>query len=187
MDWLGDSGWKCCDLRLCRGHNPPVERRARGRTGAVHSVDYKVVSLNGAFAVIEATIRGPAAKLAVILTDPQGRSDQRIVGKDEMISNSHTVQLSMDDPKVGKYVLAVKTIDPENIVWQKELVFSLTQLSVKDVTFGFEPNNWMGQFHGYQLRSIQIALRRPAICRLRLRTPRSHWMAAHLAATSRRV
>lgn len=41
-----------------------------------------------------------------------------------MISNSHTVELSVDDPQEETYVLVVKTIDPEKVTWRKEITFS---------------------------------------------------------------
>ena len=127
--------------------------------GSPYSVDHKVVSPNGFYAEIETTIKGPAAKLAVVLTDPAGKSDHVIVEKDQMMSNTHTLNLPMIEPQAGTYVLAVKTVDPEKIVWQKQVTFSAAQLSVKDVTFGFEPcKTWGGNFCGYGLGDVQIAL-----------------------------
>jgi hypothetical protein len=137
------------------GTAPGCSEQDGATWGSSYSVDYKVVSPGGDWAGIEATIKGPAAKLAVVLTDPEGKSEHAIVQKDEMMSNSHSVRLGMREPHAGTYVLAVKTVDPEAVVWRKELAFSAAQLSVKDVAFGFEPNT--GKF---ELRNVQIALKK---------------------------
>ena len=97
-----------------------------------YSVDYKIFT-DG----IKVTVKGPAAKLAVILTNPEGKTRIDIIDKDQMISNSHTVTLSMGDQPDGTYILAVKTVDPEKLVWQKELPLFIGQLTAKDIDFGF--------------------------------------------------
>ena len=64
-----------------------------GTWGSPYTADYKVVAPNRGYAVIETTVKGPAAKLAVILTDPQGQSEHTIIEKDQMMSNSCGVLL----------------------------------------------------------------------------------------------
>jgi len=78
-------------------------------------------------ACLIATVKGPAAKLAVILTDSQGRTRVEVIEKERMIANSERVLLGIPDSHSkpqGTYILAVKTFDPEKVVWQKEITFS---------------------------------------------------------------
>jgi len=89
-----------------------------------YSVDYKIVAVANS-AVVEATISGPAAKLAAVLTDSEGKSRVRIIEKEEMITNSQRVLLAAPDEGKSPYILAVKTVDPEKVVWQKEIAFSV--------------------------------------------------------------
>lgn len=105
-----------------------------------YSVDYKIVS-DGFNAGIEATVKGPAAKLAVILTDPKGVADIQTIEKSQMIANSQTVKVAMRDLQAGIWILAVKTIDPEKVVWQEDIPLSLGQLAVVDIgEFNLIPN-----------------------------------------------
>ena len=101
--------------------------RASTNWGSSYTVDYKVVSEGDSDARLKATVKGPAAKLAVILTDPKGESDTQIIEKECMISNSHTVELPMQNPREGTYVVTVKTVEPEKVVWKKNIPFSLGQ------------------------------------------------------------
>ena len=76
---------------------------------------------------IKVTVKGPASKLAVILTGLKGEADIIIIEPERMISNCQTAEFPL--PKqAGTYILAVKTFNPEKVVWQKEIVFSLDQL-----------------------------------------------------------
>jgi hypothetical protein len=139
----------------------PRPMDALGVFGSPYTADYKIVSEYQSVNV-EVMVRGPAVRLAVILTNPKGESDHIIVEKDQMISNSHTVKLSIDDPQVGKYVLQVKTVDPEKVVLQKEFTFSLDQLVVEDIKFHLEPvRDFMGGLRGgFTLDGLEIAIRK---------------------------
>jgi hypothetical protein len=55
----------------------------------------------------------------------------------------------------------VKTVDPEKVVWQKDIALSLGQLTVKDVSFGISPfNGWTGDsFCGYEITGIRLVLK----------------------------
>lgn len=125
-------------------------------------VDYKIDKRTDFCAVIEVTVKGKAAKLAVILTNPEGKSNVEIIESDQMIDNCQTVTLLMDEcPQPGTYILSVKTFEPEKVVYKKELNFSLNQLTVEDVKFNLEPaKSWMGEFEGYKLEGIEIVLRK---------------------------
>jgi len=62
-----------------------------------------------------------------------------------MISNSQTREVSMDPPQAGTWILAVKTLEPEKVVWQKDITFSSGQLMLKDVRFEYGPHQFPGQ------------------------------------------
>ncbi len=127
--------------------------------GSPYNVDYKITSHMGRV-FVTTTVRGPCAKLAVILVDPNRVAITEIIPEEKMIINCGIVEVPIDNPRAGKWVLIVKTFAPEKVVWQKKFAFSLDQLLIKDVTFGFEPDNSWGNFHGYKLTSIQIALQK---------------------------
>jgi hypothetical protein len=78
---------------------------------------------------LNVTVKGPAAKLAVIVTSPQGESSSEIINKDDMVTNRRTVQVSIAKgrPQLGIWALTVKTVDPEKVVCKKEISFSLTE------------------------------------------------------------
>ena len=122
-------------------------------------MDYKVVSEGDSDARLKATVKGPAAKLAVILTDPKGESDTQIIEKESMISNSQTVELPMQNPREGTYVVTVKTVEPEKVVWKKNIPFSLGKLAVTDVTFDLSPNPGQ-RFEGYFINGIKVVLKK---------------------------
>ena len=86
------------------------------KSGAVwnspYSADYKIVS-DSSTILLHVTVKGPAAELAVILTDPKGESDHCVIEKASMITNSQEVRLRMVDLQEGAWVLTVKTINPE--------------------------------------------------------------------------
>jgi hypothetical protein len=124
--------------------------------GSSYSVDYTIASPDGFDARFKTTVKGPAAKLAVILTDPKGESDTQIIEKESMISNSQTVELPMRNLREGTYVLTVKTVEPEKVVWQKNIPLSLGQLAVADVKFDLTPN--LGPFEGYCLEGVNVVL-----------------------------
>ena len=126
--------------------------------GSAYTVDYQMASAGGFDASLKTTVKGPAAKLAVILTDPKGESDTQIIEKENMISNCHTVELPMQTPRAGTYVLTVKTVEPERVVWKKNIPLSLGELAVVDVTCDLSPN--FGPFEGYFINSIKVVLKK---------------------------
>ena len=91
-----------------------------------YSADYKILPVNGVdryIAYVVVTVKGPAAKLAAILTDSRGKSSVMIIEKEQMISNTHEVWVSDVSGSGGEppYTLTVKTVDPEKVVWQKNI------------------------------------------------------------------
>ena len=147
-----------------------------GCSSSPYSVDYTLDSGGGFYAGLKVTVKGPAAKLAVILTDPKGESETQIITKENMIGNSQTVELPMQNPRAGTYILTVKTVEPEKIVWQKSIPFSLGQLAVTDVTFDFSPN--LGpRFEGSVIDDIKVVLTKDGNLPVSLMNARPHSMA----------
>jgi hypothetical protein len=110
--------------------------------GSPYSVDYKVGYQNEArdSLAMEVTVKGPAAQLAVILTNPEGETGVDQTSKEGMITNRHVFQLGMGDPQAGTWVLVAKTFDPEKIVWQQDINFSPPYLTVEDVKIDYGGN-----------------------------------------------
>jgi hypothetical protein len=103
--------------------------------GNPYSVDYKLAFVQGGSG-IKVTVKGPTARLAVILTDPKGQSNARFIERDEMIvNNCQTIELPMENIQAGTWILTVKTTDPEKIVCPSQKIeLSPSQLTtVKNI------------------------------------------------------
>ena len=123
--------------------------------GSPYSVEYKLFA-NRYYGGVQATVKGPAARLAIILTDSKGKSDVKIIEKEHLITNSETVSLNMEDPQAGTCVLAVKTFDPEKIVWQKKIALTPGISTVNDVKLKLDYNPAFNNY--WRLSGIQIVL-----------------------------
>lgn len=101
--------------------------KENGTTGSSqYSVDYKMLTRDKSpdpnYAGFEVTVKGQAADLAVILTDPKGEvSDVQKIEKDQMITNIQTQDVLMRTSQAGTWVLTVKTVNPERVIWQKKI------------------------------------------------------------------
>jgi hypothetical protein len=131
------------------------------------SMDYKIVEDPGEVPRIAITVKGPATRLAVILTRPNGEASiVETIRPEQMITNSCTVGRRLPDwgscVEPGKYTLTVKTFSPEEVVCQQDMVFSLEKLVVEDVKFDLEPVARMtgGSIGAFTLKNIGIALRK---------------------------
>jgi hypothetical protein len=133
-----------------------------GLFGPGYEADYKVVS-DGTCPNLTVTVKGKAAKLAVILTSPSGDSDTAIIESERMITNSATVRFQLAAPEPGRYVLTVKTFAPEAVVARKNIDFSLNRLTVDSIAFATEPvtrmgdGRWIGSF---DLKGLVIKIRK---------------------------
>ena len=94
-----------------------------------YSVEYKITDSPA----IKAVVSGPAVRIAVLLTDPKGETQVRNLEREEMISNRAHVLFGMDENHAGTWILAVKTFDPERVVWKKEIVFSASHPTIEGV------------------------------------------------------
>ena len=115
------------------------------------TVDYNLPHNIGGAIFWEVTVKGPAAKLAVIVVSPSGESTIETISEEEMISNSQTVKLEMRKFEEGTWVLKVKTFAPERVVWQKEVPLSMGELFSNGLQVGITSFNG-----GYMVKSIII-------------------------------
>jgi len=120
-----------------------------------YSVDYRQVSLQSSNqAAFETTIRGPAAQLAVILKGPEGEPEITTISKEDMIANCYVTKVPMRQPQAGTWTLLVKTIDPEKVVWQKDVPLSLNKLTIT----GVEPIFQLDEKLGHELTAIRLTV-----------------------------
>ena len=93
---------------------------------------------------LEVRVTGKAAKLAVMLTDPQGKTETQVIEENEMITNAKTVRLAMQQkPEAGTYTLLVKSFQPERVVYKATPKFTRGKLTILDASFtGWKPGGW---------------------------------------------
>ena len=96
------------------------------------------------------SVKGPADELALILTNPEGETDIRFISKRALIDNFETVKLHMGNAPLseGPYILTVKTVTPEKIIYKKELWFTLPDVSIADAEFTYKITH-LGGAYGY--------------------------------------
>ncbi|MCX6723564.1 MAG: hypothetical protein NT155_00105 [Candidatus Staskawiczbacteria bacterium] len=129
--------------------------------GSSYSAEYKVTTMSTISAGISVTVKGPAARLAVVLTDPKGESIVQAIEKDAMMANVATVEVPIQDTlNEGAYVLAVKTTDPEKVVWKKEIPLSMGNLTVEDVKLNLAPVNENDLSQGRYVKAMEIVLKK---------------------------
>jgi murein DD-endopeptidase MepM/ murein hydrolase activator NlpD len=77
-------------------------------------------------ASLRISVNGPADELALMLTNPKGKTDIKFISKRSLIDNFETVDLKMGEEPFseGPYTLTVKTVTPEKIIYKKDMWFS---------------------------------------------------------------
>ena len=95
-------------------------------------------------------VSGPADELALLLTNPKGKTDIRFISKRELIDNFETVKLGMGECPLseGPYILTVKTVTPEKVIYKKELWFTSPDVSIADAEFTYKITH-LGGAYGY--------------------------------------
>ena len=125
-----------------------------------YSVDCKLSGEYGS-ASICATVKGPAADLAVILTDPKGKTESQTIDKTLMVTNSREVQMRMENPQEGTWTVTVKTINPEKVVCKTEITLSAGQASVKGASTKIGWSPYMDQREScYVLSGVEVSLQK---------------------------
>ena len=92
---------------------------------------------------LEVTVKGKPQRLAVLLTDPAGKTETEFISADDMLDGGETVTVSMvyfrhGPPQPGMYTLTVKTTDPETTVHKKTLSLAAEALLVQDCSSSSE-------------------------------------------------
>ena len=97
--------------------------------GSKYEVEYKI-KRNGPNTDLSITIKGKAARLAVMLINPNGKTSVRTIENEDMIDNIEILSWVNREPlKPGTYTLVVKTFDPEKVVYKKELELTREDLN----------------------------------------------------------
>jgi len=127
---------------------------------AAYTVNHRIIAQSIHYAGMKVVVSGPADNLVVALTNPSGTLEARqLINKDEMAPGCCAVDLSVIDPSPGKWILEVKKLGNEKLVWRKEFMLSLDQLKVEDIELGLQPVKGLsGQVTGYKLKSLGITL-----------------------------
>ena len=113
--------------------------------GSGYRAEYRPLIENGQ-PFLEVLVTGKAAKLAVMLTDPKGKTETQVIEENEMITNAKTVRLAMQQkPEAGTYTLLVKTFQPERVVYKATPKFTRGRLTILDAQFKWKP--WTGGGH----------------------------------------
>jgi hypothetical protein len=128
--------------------------------GSPYNVEYETTLVDDYTAGLKVTVKGPAARLSVILTEPNGKAHSQVIEKEQMMTNSKDVSLPMADLQEGAYALMVKSINPEKVVWQKNIQFSIGQFGLDDVQFNFVQHTKPMEvgFLGYKLEGVMVTL-----------------------------
>jgi len=118
---------------------------AVGLFGVGYRAEYRPLIENGQ-PFLEVKVTGKATKLAVMLTDPNGKTETQIIEENEMITNEKVVRLPMErKPAPGTYALAMKTFQPERVVYRASPKYSRGKLTILDAAFKWKP--WTGGGH----------------------------------------
>ena len=78
-------------------------------------------------ASLPVSVSGPADELALMLINPKGETVIHFISKRELIDNFETIKLGMGECPFseGPYILTVKTVTPEKVIYRKELWFTI--------------------------------------------------------------
>ena len=127
-------------------------------------MDYKIIESPGEYPGISVTVKGKAAKLAVIFTRPDRKTETHTIEPEQMITNSYTLKMIVNGPCVdpGQYSLIVKTFSPEEVVCQEEINLSLEKLVFDTARFDLQPvQTWGNTSVGsFSLKHLGIGLQK---------------------------
>lgn len=115
-----------------------------------YEVVHQVVGRGRGSVYMEVEVAGKAADLAVLLTEPGGKTETETIGAVEMMDNTETVRLNMlhDYQTImpGTYTLVLKTIEPERVVHKERVELTEGNAAIQAVEFKLKP--W---YHGKQM------------------------------------
>jgi hypothetical protein len=128
-------------------------------------LSYKLAGESLVTPTVDAFVKGKAAKVAVILKNPDGQEKKCIIKEDDMVTNSGEAYFGLvgaEDPKPGAYVLTAKTFAPEKVVCQLPFTLSLEKIDIESVEPCFEgsPGFTVTMAGDGSLCALKIALRK---------------------------
>jgi hypothetical protein len=102
---------------------------------------YRVACVTDKECRIVATVKGPAAALALILADEHGKAiSVNEISKEEMIVNSAERSFTTHDLQPGSYSVTVKTISPEKVVAEAKVPLHVDRMWVEDCVVDIDSN-----------------------------------------------
>ena len=119
-----------------------------------YQVEHRLTEDHGGV-YVEVTVRGNAADLAVILTNPQGETKVKHISKKSLIDNVEIVRLWMGAPEPGTHTFAIKTVTPEKVVYKERLEFTTAKVTIEEIDFTF--GSWYGK---KTLEGIELTVRK---------------------------
>jgi len=114
----------------------------------------------GKSAYLAVSVSGPADELALMLTNPKGKTDIRFISKRELIDNFETKDLMMGSEPLSKgpYTLIVKTVTPEKVIYKTELWFTVpkdVQITSGEITLEYT----IGRWHTYTITKYRLTFK----------------------------
>ena len=111
-------------------------------TIATYEVKYSAISEDGR-AALKVTVRGPAESLEIILSDPDGNTvGRRYIPEEDLVDGVETVEVDMarygETPKRGTYTLVVKTLYPEEKIYEANPTFKGAKLNITKAEYETE-------------------------------------------------
>ncbi len=114
----------------------------------------------GRSARLPVSLSGPADELALMLTNPKGKTDIRFISKRELIDNFETIDLMMGSEPLseGPYNLTVKRVTPEKVIYKIELWFTVPkdiQITTGEITL----EHTIGWWHEYTITKYRLTFK----------------------------
>jgi len=108
------------------------------------------------------TVKGPSDELSLMLTNPKEETDIIFISKRSLIDNIETVNLDFGEYPFseGPYILTVKTVTPEEVIFKAELWYTVPspediQLTCGEVTLKY---NWDNFYNAHAYDVIEYLL-----------------------------
>ncbi|MEN6406986.1 MAG: hypothetical protein ABFC77_11005 [Thermoguttaceae bacterium] len=131
-----------------------------GCSSPKYDIDYTIVE-NDRCPGIELTIKGPAAKIAVLVTTPDNNTQTAIIEKEKMMANSASVVFWQERGLAkGKYIFCVKLFDSEKVAATKDVLLNLEKVEIVNFKFVTEKCPWKEETPSYYIRKIVVTVKK---------------------------
>lgn len=74
--------------------------------------------------VLRVSVAGPARRIAVLVTNPQGKTITKVIEKEDLMDNKQDICFSFSSMQKGDYGITLKDFDTERIVGQQSFVIA---------------------------------------------------------------